>query len=175
MTRAQQLREARRFLGLPHSAADDDVSRALQYIDFRDQAFRATKQRHSKPMKRAARSFAQAWVRAQKAGLPMPPSSYWFLYAELAGRTDIKTELLYSRGDFNDPGAALLGTPKRADGFKKRLALQAAFRLLSDRDRPCRASRNGAWCKLAAILYGQPKADMLAQARQLRIPFGLSE
>jgi hypothetical protein len=151
MTREDQLREARHFLGLPHRAADDDVSGALRYIEFRNQAFRATKQRHSKPMKRAARSLLQAIVRAHKAGLLMPESSFplWCHYIATASS----------------------GPPRRTDGIKKRLALQQAFWLLNDRNRPCAASRNGDWCKLAAILYGNPKADMLSQCRELRTLF----
>jgi hypothetical protein len=153
MTREGQLRRARHFLGLPHPAVDDDVSKVLRYIEFRDQAFRATKQRHSKPMKRAARSLLQALGRGHKAGLPVPASSYLLWYHHIA--------------------TAPSGPPKRADGFKKRLALQGAFWLLSDRNQPCLASRNGDWCKLAAILYGDPKADMLPQCRALRTLFRL--
>src|SRR5260370_38136001 len=104
MPRGDQLREARHFLGLPHPAADhDDVSKALLDIEFRNQAFRATKQRHSKWMKRAARSLLQAMARAYKAGLPMPESSFLLYYHHVATTPS--------------------GPPKRSDGFKKRLAL----------------------------------------------------
>jgi hypothetical protein len=151
MTREDQLREARHFLGLSHPAADDDVSKALRYIEFRDQAFQATKQRHSKPMKRAARSLLRAMVRAQRAGLAIPDYLLWYHHMATAS----------------------LGPPKRADGLKKRLALQGAFWLLNDRNRPCFANRNGDWCKLAAILYGDPKADMLSHCRELRALFRL--
>jgi hypothetical protein len=81
MTRDEQLCAARDFLGLPHPADDGDVSRALRIITFRDRNFRATKHRHSKPMKRAARSLLEAMGRAHNAGLPLPPSS-WLLYYE---------------------------------------------------------------------------------------------
>jgi hypothetical protein len=152
MTRKDQLREARRFLGLPHPAADDEVSKALRYIEFQNQACQAVKKRHSKPAKRAARSLAQAIWRGQRAGLPMLPewASLLHLYQDI--------------GTTRSP-------PARTDGFKKRLAVQQAGWLLGDRNRPCVASRNGDWCKLAAILYGDPKADMLSQCRQLRTLF----
>jgi hypothetical protein len=157
MTHDEQLRAARHFLGLPHPAADDDVSKALRYIELRNQAFRATKQRHSKPMKRAARSLLQAMVRARKAGLPMPAEEFFLRYHYIATTPS--------------------GKPKRADGFKQRLALQQAFWLLDDRNRPCVASGKGDWCKLAAILLGYPKptAVLLSQARQLRVPFKLEK
>jgi hypothetical protein len=150
MTRERQLRRARHFLGLPHPAADDDVSKALRYIELRDKVFRATKSRHSKPTKRAARSLAHAILRGQRAGLPMPVewASLFLMYQHI--------------------GTTRSGPPKRTDGFKKRLALQQAFWLLNDRNRPCVASRNGDWCKLAAILFGNPKADMLSHCRVLR-------
>jgi hypothetical protein len=150
MTREDQLHEARHFLGLPHPANNDDVSKALRYIEFRNQAFLAAKKRHSKPAKRVARSLAQAIWRGQRAGLPMPQE--WAPLFHL----------------YQDIGTTRSGAPKRADGFKKRLALQQAFWLLNDRSRPCVANRNGDWCKLAAILYGNPKADMLSQCRKLR-------
>jgi hypothetical protein len=156
MTREQQLREARRLLSLPHPAADDDVTKALQYIEFRNHAFLATKRRLSKPIKRAAHSFSKAMARASKAGLAEPPSS-WFLICR-------------------DVATATSGPPKRADGVRKRFALHQAYHLLNDRNRPCLASRNGDWCRLAAILYGNPKADMLSQCRQIRkIMLGPSE
>jgi hypothetical protein len=155
MTREDQLREARRFLGLPHPADDDDVSKALRYIEFRNQAFLAAKKRHSKPAKRVARSLAQAIWRGQRAGLPMPQewASLFHLYQDI--------------------GTTRSGAPKRADGFKKRLALQQAFWLLNDRNRPCVAGRNCDWCKLGAILYGNPRAEMLSQCRELRTRFRL--
>jgi hypothetical protein len=152
MTRIEQLREARRFLGLPHPAGDDEISKALRYIELRNQAHLATKERHSKPAKRVAVSLAQAIWRAQRAGLPMPQewASLFYLYRDIG---------------------ATRSAPKRTDGLKKRLALQQAFWLLNDRNRPCVASRNGDWCKLAAILYGDLKADMLSHCRQLRTLF----
>jgi hypothetical protein len=159
MTREDQLREARHFLGLPHPADKDDVSDALQYIEFRNQAFLVAKKRHSKPAKRVARSLAQAIWRGQRAGLPMPHQ--WALLFHL----------------YQDIGTTRSGPPKRTDGFKQRLALQQAFWLLSDRGRPCVAGSKGEWCKLAAILLGYPKptAGLLSQARQLRVQFKLEK
>jgi hypothetical protein len=158
MTRKDQLREARRFLGLPHPAGDDEISKALRYIELRNQANLATKERHSKPAKRVAVSLAQAIWRAQRVGLPMPQewASLFYLYRDIG---------------------ATRSAPKRTDGLKKRLALQQAFWLLNDRKRPCVASRNGDWCKLAAILLGYPKptASLLSQARQLRVQFKLEK
>jgi hypothetical protein len=158
MTREDQLRAARRFLALPHpAAADDDVSKALRYIELRNQAFRATKQRRSKRGKRAAGSLLQAMVRARKAGLPTPAEEFFLWYHDIATTPS--------------------GIPKRADGFKQRLALQQAFWLLNDRSRPCIAGSKGEWCKLAAILLGYPKptAGLLSQARQLRVQFKLEK
>jgi hypothetical protein len=187
MTREDQLREARHFLGLPHPADKDDVSNALQYIEFRNQAFRATKQRHSKPMKRKARSLLNALARAHKAGLPMPEDGPSY-------PSDKTSDLHLTRKSFvpNPSRSRVISSfllwyhyiaatpsekPRRADGFKQRLALQQAFWLLDDRDRPCVASGKGDWCKLAAILLGYPKptAVLLSQARQLRVPFRLKK
>jgi hypothetical protein len=154
MTREQQLREARRFLGLPHPADKDEVTGALRYIEFRDRAFLATKKRHSKPAKPAARGLAKAILRAQRAGLPMPAEwvSLFYLYQHVG---------------------ITRSAPKRAEGFKQRLALQQAYWLLSDRKRPCEASLNGEWCRLAAILLGYPKptAGLLSQARRVHVEF----
>lgn len=159
MTRKQQLRVARRFLGLPHPAVDDDVSEAFRYIEFRNQAFLAAKKPHSKPAKRVARSLAQAIWRGQRAGLPMPQewASLFHLYQDI--------------------GTTRSGPPKRTDGFKQRLALQQAFWLLSDRGRPCVAGSKGEWCKLAAILLGyqKPTTSLLSQARRLRVQFELEK
>jgi hypothetical protein len=156
MTRGQQLRAARRFLGLSHPVENDEITAALRYIEFRDRIFRATKKRYSKKTKRAARSLALSLLRAKEAGVPMP--------------ADCESLI----GLYQNPISSS-ARPKRTDGFKQRLALQQAFWLLSARNRPCMASRNGDWCKLAAILLGyrKPTASLLSQARQLRILFGL--
>jgi hypothetical protein len=137
------------LLALPlDPAGDDEVSKALRYIELRKLAFRATKKRQTKAAKRAARSLADALVRGQRAGLPTPRG--WLQ--------------VYRRLESEKSGA-----PKRAEGLPARLALQQAYWLLNDRNRPCHASLNGDWCKLAAILLGQPKATagLVLQARQL--------
>jgi hypothetical protein len=154
MTREQRLLEARSFLGLPHPADWDEISEALDYIEFRDEVFRKTRQRYSKPAKRAAHSLAQAMLRARRVGLPV--LSQW-------------TSLILCYHDIATPTRK----PKRAEGFKQRLALQQAYWLLSDRGLPCEASQNGDWCKFAAILLGYPKptAGLLSQARRLRVQF----
>jgi len=154
MTRKEQLRRARRarrFLGLPHPADSDGVSFALRYIESREQTFQATKRRHSKPAKRAARTLVQALMRGRRAGLPMP--------AEWPSLVNVYQHIATAKS----------GQPKRAEGFKARLALQQAYWLLTDRNRPCYASRTSEWCKLAAILLGMPKAapGLVSQARQL--------
>jgi hypothetical protein len=156
MTRDEQLRAAREFLGLPHPAEKDEVTAALHYIEFRDRNFQATRRRYSKPAKRAAGNLANAWVRAHENGLPLPPSSWLLFYEHTAS----------AKGYLGQPGKQ----PGRGGGFKQRLALQQAFFLLSDRNRPCTVSLNGDWCKLAAILLGmpRPRPGLLSQARQLR-------
>jgi hypothetical protein len=70
---------------------------------------------------------------------------------------------------YQNLATAKSGQPKRAEGLKARLALQQAYWLLTERNRPCHASLNGDWCKLAAILLGHPKATagLVSQARQL--------
>jgi hypothetical protein len=159
LAREQQLRAARQFLGLPHPADNDEVTKALRYIESRDRTFLAIKKRYSKPAKRAARSLAYAILRGQSAGLPMPPEWVSLFYA------------------YQHIGTTRSGPPKRADGFRQRLGLQQAFWLLSDRGRPCMASLEGEWCKLAAILLGYPKptAGLLSQARRLRAQFKLEK
>jgi hypothetical protein len=152
-------RRARHFLGLPHSADSDDVSFALRYIESRDQTFQATKRRHSKLAKRAARSLVQALMRGQCAGLPMPAG--WQSLVNI----------------YWDIATTKSGPPKRADGFRQQLALQQAYWLLTNHNRPCHASLNGDWCKLAAILLGHPKATagLVSQARQLQTRWKLAE
>jgi hypothetical protein len=145
-----QLHAARRLLGLPldPAGADDEVSAALRYITLRKLAFRATKKRQTKAAKRAARSLADALVRGQRVGLPTP-RGWLHVYRRLATE---KSEV-----------------PKRAEGLPARLALQQAYWLLNDRNRPCHASHNGDWCKLAAILLGHSRATdgLVVQARRL--------
>jgi hypothetical protein len=161
MTREDQLRAARRLLGLPHPAEVDDVTKALRDIEFRSKNFLATKKRYSKPMKRAADSFAQGWVRAHKAGLPLPPSSWLLYYQEMAA----------AEGYLGKPG----WKPKRAEGFKERFALEQALWLLSERNRPCVAGPKSEWCKLAAILLGMPKVSsgLVSQAQHVQAEVGL--
>jgi hypothetical protein len=175
----EQLRAARFFLGLPHPADDDDVAKALHYIEFLNQLFLATKKRNAKPAKRAARSLAQAILRGQRAGLPMPRewASLFYLYRDMGTTRSELRRLARGREDEVARRALLFREPpKRADGYRQRLGLQQAFWLLSDRNRPCMASLNGDWCRLAAILLGYPKptTGLLSQARQLRILFGLN-
>jgi hypothetical protein len=163
MTREQQLYAARELLGLPHPVDADDVTEALRYIEFRNQAFRSTRKRYSKSMKRAANSYLLATGRAHRAGLLLPPSS-WLLYYE---------HVATARGYLGQPGVR----PKRAEGVKARFALEQACWLLRERNRPCRASRTSEWCKLAAILLGMPKITpgLLSQAREVQALFGLQK
>jgi hypothetical protein len=148
LTHEQQLCEARRLLRMPHPAEqdEDDVVRALWRIDFRDRLFSDTRKFRSKQGRRTARSLAKAIMRARARGdVPVP------------------SFLAYHRYVATEPP----GVPKRADAFKKRLALWQAFALLDERGRSCVASRGGDWCRLGAILYGDPTADLLPQARAL--------
>jgi hypothetical protein len=152
MGREQQLRAARRLLGMPlDPAGDDAVSEALRYIALRKLAFRQTKMRQTQPAKRAARNIADALASGQRAGTPMPME--WRHLVEV----------------YRYLASAISASPKRAEGFPTRLALQAAYWLLTDRNRPCEASLSGDWCKLAAILLGQSKAtgSLVVQARRL--------
>jgi hypothetical protein len=190
--REQQLRAARRFLDLPHLADHDEVTAALHYIEFRNRAFLATKKRHTKPAKLAAGSLVQAMLRAQKAGLPVPPEWFHFYqHIATAGRASANWQLVTAwerPSNKNNPGMNMKhsdvqnsvvshtpGKPKRAEGFKPRLALQQAFWLLNDRNRPCTASLKSDWCTLAAILLGIPQVTpgLVSQARQLRAAFKL--
>jgi hypothetical protein len=155
--RKWRLRAARRLLGLPlDPVGDDEVSEALRYIALRKLAFRQTKMRQTQPAKRAARDIADALVRGQRVGQLMP--------AEWRHLIEVYRYL----------ASAIPGPPKRAEGFPTRLALQAAYWLLTDRNRPCEASLSGDWCKLAAILLGQPKTTggLVVQARRLLTQWG---
>jgi hypothetical protein len=193
MTRQQQLRAARRFLGLP--ADNDEIAAALRYIEFRHRVFLATKKRCTKPAKRAAGSVVRTMLRAHRAGLPVPPE--WFhLYQHIAtaGRASANWQLVAAWERPSNKSSAgtkhsdvqntvqdvhlvshTPGKPKRAEGFKHRLALQQAFWLLNDRNRRCTASPASDWCKLAAILLGIPQVTpgLVSQARQLRAAFKL--
>lgn len=50
----------------------------------------------------------------------------------------------------------------------KRFAAEAAAKLLSAQGLPVRATRRGPFCRLAAILYGDPSADLFHHCRQVR-------
>jgi hypothetical protein len=152
MTREEQLCEARSLLGLPHPVDDDDdVTVALRLIEFRDRNFRATRRRYSQPAKRLARTLAPTMERALKVGLPVLPG--W------AGAVIAYRAIAVERGD----------RPKRAEGFRSRLALQQAYFLLEDRGRPADLTLDGDWLKLTAILLGHsgPTPGLLSRARQL--------
>jgi hypothetical protein len=57
-----------------------------------------------------------------------------------------------------------LGRPDRTD-FGKRRAAEAAARLLQTHNLPVKASRRGKFCRLAALIYGDEKADLFRQCR----------
>jgi hypothetical protein len=56
----------------------------------------------------------------------------------------------------------------RRNAASKRLAATQALRLLTKYDKPVETKRNGAWCKLAAVLYGEKNADLRRYCRALR-------
>jgi hypothetical protein len=58
-----------------------------------------------------------------------------------------------------------LGKPK-PDAFEKRLAAGAAFHLIKMHDIGPTTTKTGAFCKLAAVLYGDKTADLQHHCRE---------
>jgi hypothetical protein len=59
------------------------------------------------------------------------------------------------------------GRPKRDDGFGQRLAAREAFGLLTRYAKPIATGENAAFCKLAAILYGNTAANLQRYCREI--------
>jgi hypothetical protein len=61
------------------------------------------------------------------------------------------------------------GKPSRFDP-SARVAVQTALKLLRLARRPTKKTRGSDWCKLAAILYGEPDKNMHYYVREFRRP-----
>jgi hypothetical protein len=70
----------------------------------------------------------------------------------------------FARERFEAAAKTKLGPPNRTDLGKKRAALAAA-RLLQKHNLPVKVSRDGKFCRLAALLYGDEEADLFRHCR----------
>jgi hypothetical protein len=72
--------------------------------------------------------------------------------------------LKFARERFEASAKTTLGPPKRTDFGKRRAAL-AASGLLQKHNLPVNVARRGKFCRLAALLYGDEKADLFCHCR----------
>ena len=160
--RRAQLRDARRLLGSPQAPTDvDDVYEALALIDLDERHWAAGRVEYRKSTKVALRK-ALAALRRLKEAYAQLPDEYVRTRALDVYAIDwdqLRKHATAFEQDLNT---------KPKDPFKyvvhrKWFVARVTYQLMIDHGLPTGAEREGKFCKLAAILYGDPKADLYNQ------------
>jgi hypothetical protein len=162
MKDAELIKEALRILGDGARKAG-----AVQNIRYNMQAVQRQKNYKSsgdygtltKPQKTAARRLAAALRRVEVAA-KNPNLAF---DAQLIFSFDVEGFELMRRAA-EAIAYQKLAPPSPADGAKS-YAAKAAARLLLKHGLPLNVTRGGKFCRLAALLYGDPKADLFRQCR----------
>jgi hypothetical protein len=120
----------------------------------------------TKSQKKAAEQFASALRRIEIA-LPE-----LFNDPDFPVRGFPKAELLKWRPILEEIGDSRSRKRPQMNALKKRLAVAEAHQLLQKYgSRRVTATKNGEFCRLAALLYGDPKADLINQCKAyIRVP-----
>jgi hypothetical protein len=160
--RRAQLRDARRLLRLPQEPTDvDDVHEALALIDLDERHWAAGRVEYSKSTKVALRKALAALRRLKEAYAQLPDE---YVRARALDIYSINWHQLRKHATaFEQDLNAKPKDPFKYVVHRKWLAARVAFQLMHDQGLPTGAEREGKFCKLAAILYGDPKADLYNQ------------
>jgi hypothetical protein len=160
--RRGQLHDARRLLHLPQNPTDiDDVAKALALIDLDEGHWAAGRVEYRKTTKIALRKVLAAITLLKQAYAHLPDD---YVRARALDVYSIDWAQLRKHGTMFEQD--LNAKPK--DPFKylvhrKWFAARVAYQLMHDHGLAVRAERKGKFCKLAAILYGDPKVDLYHQ------------
>ena len=160
--RRAQLRDARRLLRLPQEPTDvDDVHEALALIDLDERHWAAGRVEYSKSTKVALRKALAALRRLKEACAQLPDE---YVRARALDIYSINWHQLGKHATaFEQDLNAKPKDPFKYVVHRKWFAARVAFQLMHDQGLPTGAEREGKFCKLAAILYGDPKADLYNQ------------
>ena len=160
--RHAQLRDARRLLRLPQEPTDvDDVHEALALIDLDERHWAAGRVVYRKSTKVALRKALAALRRLKEAYAQLPDE---YVRARALDIYSINWHQLRKHATaFEQDLNAKPKDPFKYVVHRKWFAARVAFQLMHDHGLPTGAEREGKFCKLAAILYGDPKADLYNQ------------
>jgi hypothetical protein len=160
--RHAQLRDARRLLRLPQNPTGvDDVLKALALIDLDERHWAAGRIEYRKSTKVALRKALAALSRLKEAYAQLPDE---YVRARALDVYAIDWHQLRKHAiAFEQDLNAKPKDPFKYVVHRKWFAARVAFQLMHDQCLPTGAEREGNFCKLAAILYGDPKADLYNQ------------
>jgi hypothetical protein len=160
--RRAQLRDARHLLRLPQDPTDvDDVHEALALIDLDERHWAAGGVEYRKSTKVALRNALAALSRLKEAYAQLPDE---YVRARALDINSINWHQLRKHATaFEQDLNAKPKYPSKYVVHRKWFAARVAFQLMHDLGLPTGAEREGKFCKLAAILYGDPKADLYNQ------------
>ena len=160
--RHAQLRDARGLLRLPQDPAEvDDVLEALALIDLDERHWAAGRVVYRKSTKVALRKALAALRRLKEAYAQLPDE---YVRARALDIYSINWHQLGKHATaFEHDLNAKPKDPFKYVVHRKWFAARVAFQLMHDHGLPTGAEREGKFCKLAAILYGDPKADLYNQ------------
>jgi hypothetical protein len=160
--RRAQLRDARRLLGLQQDPTDvDDVHEAFALIDLDERRWAAGRVEYRKSTKVALRK-ALAALRQLKEAYAQLLDEY--VHARALDIYSINWHQLRKHATaFEQDLKAKPKDPFKYVVHRKWFAARVALQLMHDRGLPTGPEREGKFCKLASILYGDPKADLYYQ------------
>ena len=160
--RRAQLRDARDLLGLPQDPTDaDDVHEALALIDLDERHWAAGRVEYRKATKGALRKVLSALWRLEQAYAVLPDD---YVRARSLDIDSIDWHQVRKHTTmFEQDLHAKRKAPFQYVVHRKWFAVRVAYELMHDHSIPIRAERNGKFCRLAAILYGDPKTDLHKQ------------
>jgi hypothetical protein len=157
--RRAQLRDARHLLGLPQDPTDaDDVREALALIDLDERHWAAGGVEYRKATKGALRKVLSALRRLEQAyaGLPDDYVRARSLDIDSIDWHQLRKHMTVFEQDLH----AKPNAPFKYLVHRKWFVARVAYQLMHDHDLRIRAERESKFCKLAAILYGDPKTDL---------------
>jgi hypothetical protein len=151
------------LLGLPQdpSDADDGIREALALIDLDERHWAAGRVEYRKATKGALRKVLSALGRLEEAYAGLPDD---YVRARSLDINSIDWHQLRKHTTmFEQDLHARPKAPFKYVAHRKWFAARVAYQLMRDYSLPIRAERDGKFCRLAAILYGDPKADLYTQ------------
>ncbi len=169
-----QLRAIRRLLGLPLTPpalpADDHVRAALYAVDFVEKVDQADRVPYDKATRAKLRPLVNTVQRALKLTDALPEFYRMKLDQEkITLRDDLNKHLEILERDLQAKPAKAL----KYSGARQRAAAYGALTLLARypdrwRGKPFSTHLASTWCKLAALLYGDPRANLYRAVRETK-------